>query len=61
VIKSRRSGWVTYVALAVGEVRGIQCFSGKALGKEPLGRPRRRWEGNIKMGLQVIGTRGELL
>ena len=52
---------MTYVALAVGEVRGIQCFSGKALGKEPLGRPRRRWKGNIKMGLQVIGTRGELL
>jgi len=24
-------------------------------GKEPLGRPRRRWEDNIKMDLQEVG------
>jgi hypothetical protein len=28
---------------------------GKPEGKSPLGRPRRRWEGNIKMDLQVVG------
>ena len=28
---------------------------GKPEGKRPLGRPRRRWEDNIKMDLQVIG------
>ena len=28
---------------------------GKPEGKMPLGRPRRRWEDNIKMDLQVIG------
>jgi hypothetical protein len=28
--------------------RGIRCFSGKTLGKEPLERSRRRWKGNIK-------------
>jgi hypothetical protein len=39
-----------YVVLVGGEERGIQCFSGKTLGKEPLGRPRRRWKGNIKNG-----------
>jgi hypothetical protein len=28
---------------------------GKPEGKRPLGRPRRRWENNIKMVLQVVG------
>jgi hypothetical protein len=27
-------------------------------GKRPLGRPRWRWEGNIKMDLQGVGCRG---
>ena len=27
----------------------------KSEGKRPLGRPRRRWEGNIKMALQEVG------
>jgi hypothetical protein len=27
---------------------------GKPEGKRPLGRPRRRWEGNIKMDLQAV-------
>jgi len=28
---------------------------GKPKGKRPFGRPRRRWEDNIKMGLQEVG------
>ena len=28
---------------------------GKPEGKTPLGRPRRRWEGNIQMDLQKVG------
>jgi hypothetical protein len=28
---------------------------GKPRGKKPLGRPRRRWEDNIKMDLQDVG------
>jgi len=28
---------------------------GKVEGKRPLGRPRRRWEDNIKIGLQEVG------
>jgi hypothetical protein len=28
---------------------------GKAEGKKPLGRPRRRWEDNIKMDIQEVG------
>jgi hypothetical protein len=31
---------------------------GKAEGKRPMGRPRRRWEDNIKMGLREIGWGG---
>jgi hypothetical protein len=33
----------------------IQGFGGETLGKEPLERPRRRWEDNIKMDLQEVG------
>jgi hypothetical protein len=31
---------------------------GKPEGKRPLGRPRRRWEDNIKMHLQEVGCGG---
>ena len=31
---------------------------GKPEGKRPLGRPRRKWEGNIKMDLQEVGLEG---
>jgi hypothetical protein len=30
----------------------------KSEGKKPLGRPRRRWEDNIKVDLQEVGWRG---
>ena len=32
---------------------------GKPKGKRPLGRPRRRWEDNIKMDLQEVGEGGD--
>ena len=32
---------------------------GKPEGKKPLGRPRRRWEDNIKMRLQEVGGGGD--
>ena len=31
---------------------------GKPEGKKPLGRPRRRWEDNVKMDLQEVGCEG---
>ena len=31
---------------------------GEPEGKRPLGKPRRRWEDNIKMGLQKVGFGG---
>jgi len=47
--------WARQVA-RVGERRGIyRVLVGKPEGKKPLGRPRRRWEGNIKMDLQEVG------
>ena len=41
-----------------GEERRIQDFVGESEGKKPHGRPRRRWEDNIKMHLQVGGCGG---
>jgi hypothetical protein len=44
---------------SVGEGRGVyRVFVGKPEGKRPLGRPRRRWEDNIKMDLQEVGCGG---
>ena len=43
----------------MGERRDIyRVLVGKPEGKRPLGRPRRRWEDNIKMGLQNVGSGG---
>ena len=40
----------------MGEERGAyRVLVGKPEGKRPLGRPRRRWEGNIRMDLQEVG------
>ena len=55
VIKSRGLKWVELVA-CMGERRGMyRVFMGKPEGKRPLGRPRRRWENNIKIDLQEVG------
>ena len=35
----------------------FKIFTSKPTGKRPLGRPRRRWEDNIRMDLEVIGNR----
>jgi hypothetical protein len=53
VIKSRRR-WAGHVA-HVGERKGVyRVLVGKPVGKRPLGRPRRRWEDNMKMDLQEM-------
>ena len=36
----------------------FRVLVGKPEGKRPLGRPRRRWEQNIKMDLQEVGGGG---
>jgi hypothetical protein len=53
VIKSRRMRWAGHVAR---EGRGAyRILVGRPEGRRPLGRPRRRWEDNIKMDLQEVG------
>jgi hypothetical protein len=43
----------------MGERRGVyRVLVGKTEGKKPLGRPRRRWEDNIKADLQEMGFGG---
>ena len=55
VIKSRRMRWAGHVA-RMEEGRGVhKVLVGKSEGKRPFGRPRRRWEDNIKMDLQEVG------
>ena len=60
VVKSRRMRWAGHVA-RMGEDRNVhRMLVGKPEGKRPLGRPRRRWEDNIKMDLlKVGGGRGD--
>jgi hypothetical protein len=55
VIKSRRMRLAGHVA-RMGEQRGAyRILVGRPEGRRPLGRPRRRWEYNIKMDLQDVG------
>ena len=55
VVKSRRMRWAEHV-VRIGERRGVhRVLVGKPEGKRLLGRPRRRWEDNIKMDLQEAG------
>jgi len=43
----------------MGVRKGLyRVLAGKPEEKRPLGRPRRRWEDNIKMDLQEVGYRG---
>jgi len=56
--ESRRMRWAGHVA-RMGAKRGVyRVLVRKPDGKRPLGRPRRRWEDNIKMGFQEVGCDG---
>ena len=55
VIKSRRLGWAGHVARMEEDRSVFKILTGKPTGKRPLGRPRRRWEYNIRMDLEEIG------
>jgi hypothetical protein len=57
-MKSRRMRWPGHVA-RTGENSNVNRFLvGKPDGKRPLGRPRCRWEDNIKMDVREIGRHG---
>ena len=54
VIKSRRLRWSAHVARMEEGRSAFKILTGKPTGKRPLGRPRRRWEDNIRMDLEEI-------
>jgi len=55
VIRSRRMRWVGHVA-RMGEGRGVyRVLVGKPEVRRSLGRPRCRWEDNIRMDLREVG------
>ena len=48
--------YIVSIPTRMAEGRGVhRVLVGKPEGKRPMGRPRRRWEDNIKMDLQEIG------
>jgi hypothetical protein len=58
VIKSRRMRWTGHLA-STGERIGVyRVLAGNPEGRRPLGRPRSRWEDNIKIELKVVGCGG---
>ena len=48
VIKSRRIRWAGHVARMEKSRSALKILTGKPTGKRPLGRPRLRWEDNIR-------------
>jgi hypothetical protein len=56
VLKSRRMRWAGHVA-CMGEIRNTyNILVGKPEGKRPLRRPRRRWEDNINIRMDLRET-----
>ena len=55
MIKSRRLRWAGHVVRMEEGRRAFKILTGKPTGKRPLGRPRRRWEDNIRMDLEDMG------
>jgi hypothetical protein len=54
VIKSKRMRWSGHVARMELRRGAYRVLVGKHEGKRPLGRPRRRWEDNIKLDLYEV-------
>ena len=55
VIKSRRLRWAWHVARMEEGRTAFKLLTGTHAGKRPLGRPRRRWEDNIRMDVKETG------
>jgi hypothetical protein len=55
VIKSRRMRWAGHVAHMGEKTGAYRILVGRPEGRRPLGRPRRRWESNLKLDLQEVG------
>jgi hypothetical protein len=55
MIKSRRMRWAGHV-VCMGKMRNVyKILVGRFEGKRALGRPKCKWEDNIKMDLRKIG------
>ena len=54
-LKSRRLRWAGHVARMEQSRNAYRVLVGISEGKRPLGRPRHRWEDNIKMDLREVG------
>ena len=52
VIKSRRLRWAGQLDIMKEGSSAFKILTGKPTGKRYLGRPRRRWEQNIRMDLK---------
>jgi hypothetical protein len=58
LLESRKMKWAGHVG-RMGEGRGVyRLLVGRPEGKRPMGRPRHRWEDNIKVDLREIGIDG---
>jgi hypothetical protein len=55
MIKSRMIEWVEHVARMEEKEKAYRILVGEAEGKRPVERPRRRWEGNIKINFREMG------
>jgi hypothetical protein len=55
ILKYRGLRWTEHEARMEEKMNAYRILTRKRLGKRPLGRPKRRWEGNIKMDLRDIG------
>ena len=55
VIKFRRLRWNGHVARMEEGRSAFKILTGRPTGKRPLGRPRRRWEDNIRTDFEEIG------
>jgi hypothetical protein len=58
LLKQRRMRWVGHVVCMGGRRAAYRVLVGNPEGKRLLGRPRHRWEDNIKMDLQDVGCGG---
>ena len=54
VIKSKRLRWTGHVARIEGVRSALKFLTGTPTVKRLVGRPKRRWEDNIRMGLEEI-------
>ena len=62
IVRFRKFGFLVTFQMKVGHVARMEegrsafkILTGKPTGKRPWGKPRRRWEDNIRMDLEEIG------